>query len=106
MPIEYPENFNELWQIYPRKVGKLAAFKQYTKSIKLGVTHEELVAGVRKFADHARGTEERFIPHFRTYLYQGRWEDELQGTSNASGKTSGATAYERAIIAGVVQSVH
>lgn len=106
MPIAYTDKFSDLWNEYPRRVAKLAAFKEYTKVLKLGVTHEELISSIKKFADHVRGTDEKFIPHFRTWLSQGRWEDELQTNASTSSKIASATAYERAVFAGVMQSIN
>lgn len=66
--------FNEFWYRYPRRVGKLAARAAYTKALKL-TTHEELMAGVERYIKSKPAYADWCHP--RTWLSQGRWEDEL-----------------------------
>lgn len=64
--------FEEFWQRYPRRVGKLAAQKAYQKARK-HASAEAILAGLMsaQFAE-----EPRFQPHPATWLNQGRWMDE------------------------------
>lgn len=64
--------FEEFWASYPRKVGKLAAQREYERA-RTRASAEAILAGLQRtrFAD-----ELRFVPHPRTWLSQGRWLDE------------------------------
>jgi hypothetical protein len=65
--------FDQFWQQYPRKVGKLAARAQFERALKIASV-EQIVAGVERY--------KRLKPayadwcHPKTWLHQGRWMDE------------------------------
>lgn len=68
--------FEEFWQIYPRKVGKQAARREFVRALKK-VDAETLIAGARRFAtDPNLPYDKTFVAHARTWLSQGRWDDE------------------------------
>jgi hypothetical protein len=68
------EAFQSFWTTYPRKVGKIKAWRAWPGDSLLPKILEAL-AWQTKSIDWTkdRGT---FIPHPATYLNQGRWEDE------------------------------
>ena len=68
--------FERFWKIYPKKVGKQLARKEFRK---VTVDLDTLLQGVRKQMDSAQWEKEngRFIPNPATWLSQKRWEDEL-----------------------------
>ena len=50
---EYPPEFEALWSQYPKRAGgnpKKQAFKAYTARLREGVSHEDLIAGVMRYA--------------------------------------------------------
>ena len=67
-------DFEAFWASYPRKVGKLAALREYQKALRLA-SAADILSGLEKFKRHLPD-ETRFIPHARTWLFQGRWMDE------------------------------
>lgn len=70
--------FDEFWQAYPRKVGKEAARKAFTKAC-TKVDADLVVTGALRFSfdPNLPGPNERqFIPHPATWLNEGRWDDE------------------------------
>lgn len=69
--------FEEFWDHYPRRVGKLAAQRAYDKARK-SATQGAILAGLMLF-NRNLPQEERFIPHAATWLNAGRWMDELPG---------------------------
>ncbi len=74
--------FDAWWDLYPRKVGKQAAKGVYQRVRKTGVAAEVLLAAVAEqcktiWADAIRSGNQTYIPHPRTWLNQGRWEDEI-----------------------------
>lgn len=94
---ELPEPFKSFWAAYPRKVGLKVAQSIYgqitgngrlakardsaqnTYELDLYASPEDLLSAAKVFA--YRMTEENvdkeFIPHPKTWLNQGRFEDEF-----------------------------
>jgi hypothetical protein len=82
--------FEEFWAFYPRKTGKAAAAKVFATHVgpwyvKAALNPDEVNEDVLRFQRGyaraiegwaAKGTEQQFIPHARTWLNQKRWEDE------------------------------
>lgn len=70
--------FETWWEMYPNKVGKLAAGKAYAKARK-STDADTLVAGLANASAvwTAERRERQFVPHPATWLNQGRWSDEL-----------------------------
>lgn len=79
MPMSAKSNwdaaFEEFWRVFPRKVGKLAARKEYDKVRRGGIGQEELLDGVAQYIR----TKPSYADwcHPRTWLSQGRWLDEV-----------------------------
>lgn len=69
--------FMDWWNAVPKKVGKADALRKYAAAIKGGATAEQLLAGIRRYAESVRGKELQFVCHPATWLHQGRWDDEL-----------------------------
>jgi hypothetical protein len=70
--------FDEFWSLYPKKVGKQAAFNAW-KRIKLSpdLTSKILSAvKAQKEWDQWRRDNGQYIPNPATWLNQGRWDDE------------------------------
>lgn len=68
--------FEDFWNAYPRKIGKLAAKRAYDRSLK-HASPEEIAAGLAAFVEAAPWDGNlRFCPHPTTWLNQGRWADE------------------------------
>lgn len=67
--------FDQFWEQYPRKVGKLAAQKAFSRATKL-TTVETINSALRNLQKEMRGKDQQFIPHPATWLNQGRWDDE------------------------------
>lgn len=74
----YPAAFEAFWKAYPRKVGKLAAFRAYQRAVKLmgPEPHPRLLEAASRYAKACVGKEEQYIAHAQTWLNQGRWGDE------------------------------
>lgn len=72
--------FTEFWQAYPRKVGKGAAEKAWSKlKPDLQIVLSALAWQSRQ--DGWTKDQGAFIPHPATYLNQRRWEDEKPATT-------------------------
>lgn len=73
-------HFVDFYDSYPNKKAKDSAEKAYKKVVKSGVTHEEIMSGLRCFlADIEKNkTEKRFIAHPASWLNAGRYADEYE----------------------------
>ncbi|SDD56824.1 hypothetical protein [Actinokineospora iranica] len=76
----YPEEFEEFWAIYPRKVGKSRAAAAWHKARSAGVTAEVIRTGAARYAElvAAERREPRFVKQAEGWLRGRRWEDEIQ----------------------------
>lgn len=66
----YSTNFEELWEIYPRKADKAQAYKKYKARIEDGFSHDQLYQAVKNYAEQCKKdrTEEKYIKHGKTFL--------------------------------------
>lgn len=95
--VEYPPEFEEFWQAYPkarrlRKEQTLANWKQIIRS---GTRPEDVVAAALNYADACcrNGTEPRFILHSTTFTgaRSKAWKDYAPGGSLASPEAEAGT---------------
>lgn len=71
------DRFERFWASYPRKVGKDAAWKEWLKRSPSEVLTSDIIASVRLQAASLQWKKDggQYIPHPRTWLSQGRWQD-------------------------------
>lgn len=80
----FDDEFEKVWERYPRKVGKGAARKAWAKARKTTdrtVMGNSLMAHIRVWAG---GTPKDKIPHLSTWLNQERWNDDPSASANRS----------------------
>lgn len=81
------ERFERFWTSYPRKVGKEAAWKEWDRiRPKADDTFTDAaIAAVeaQKRSSQWQKDDGQFIPHPRTWLHQGRWQDELDSQKDS-----------------------
>jgi hypothetical protein len=70
------KEFDSFWASYPRKIGKEAAKKAFTKSL-TKTTAEKIMSGVEDLRIQVAGKDPQFTPHAATWLNAGRWDDEV-----------------------------
>lgn len=74
--------FEELWEQYPRKRGKKEAFEvycKYRKSLKEDyITKEEVEKGIINYNNYIKENhiQDRFIKHGSTFFEERAWEDD------------------------------
>ena len=66
----YTKDFEELWQFYPRKVGKGDAYKKYKARLNDGWRPEELLEAAKNYASKVarERTEPQYIKHPKTFF--------------------------------------
>jgi hypothetical protein len=72
--------FETLWKMYPRKIGKPKALKSYQKARKSGTTFETVEQGILAYCKYikANKTEAEFIKHGSTWFNGSCWNDEYE----------------------------
>jgi hypothetical protein len=73
----YTTEFDEFWNVYPRKIGKVECFKTWEKVIKNGEQSSLIIQCADNYAKDClnKNTEERFIKHPKTFLNDERYKD-------------------------------
>lgn len=93
----YSNEFEQAWQAYPKRAGgnsKSAAWKAWKARIKDGVTTEEMLAGVNRYAGYIRATGNagtQYVKQTATFFGPDRhFEESWQAPSGAvSGRPGG-----------------
>ena len=87
--------FETLWKIYPRKIGKPKALKAYQKARKNGVSFEDVKQGIENYNAEikAKKTGVEYIKHGATWFNNECWNDEYTNkpVSQYAGLTGGIT---------------
>ena len=78
----------EIYEAYPKKVGKPAALKAIAKAI-TKIKPEDLLSKTRAFAAAKIGSDPQFIPHPATWFNQERFNDDPT-TWNTNGNQTNA----------------
>ena len=74
--------FDAFWSAYPKKVGKGAAEKSFSKLSTALLPQMLSAIDAQKKSDQWKKDNGQFIPNPTTWLNQGRWEDEVQTKSS------------------------
>ncbi|MEU5258963.1 HNH endonuclease [Amycolatopsis sp. NPDC021455] len=77
--------FEEFYAVYPRRVGKKAAYEKWKKAVREGADPTTITAGAKRYADERRGENPRFTKHPSTWLSQGCWDDDPAPTQGHLG---------------------
>lgn len=78
----YSPVFEEAWQAYPKRAGgnpKLSAWKAWSARLREGVRPEDILAGVKRYADYTRATGiagTQYVKHAVTFFGPDRHFDE------------------------------
>ena len=74
------DEFETLWKLYPRKIGKPKALKAYQKARKNGVSFEDVKQGIENYNAEitAKKTGAEYIKHGATWFYNECWNDEYE----------------------------
>ena len=74
----YTDDFNTFWKVYPKKVGKDAAWRRWKSLNGTRPALAVLVSAISKQAqsDQWQRDNGQYIPNPATWLHEGRWADE------------------------------
>ena len=80
---DYTVEFNQWWDLYPRKDGsKRKAFELWKKITDKEISHQKILEFTKMFKVSINGTESNFIPHATTWLNQRRFETVEERPNN------------------------
>lgn len=103
-------SFDDWWALYPRKVGKKAARLSWATAVK-AASPERLMAALIEQRPSMLARQPQFVPHPRTWLTQGRWDDDvpmLEVTAaepTRNGSRTGSWEFDR-LVAGAAESAY
>ena len=72
--------FDDLWKIYPKKIGKGTARKALAAAMKK-TPIDQIQHALSLFVRSWGNQDKKFMPHLATWLNGERWDDELQEAS-------------------------
>lgn len=80
------EEFNTVWDLYPKKKDKTRAFKAFSKARKEGVPLEKIREGVQKYVQEIENTgiAHQYIKYGSTWFNNRCWEDEYDTNAKSS----------------------
>lgn len=85
--INYSDDFLKFYNLYPRKIGKLGAFKKW-EVMEKRVGADKIIKGLQDQLDAKMFSEqEKFIKHPEVWLNKGCWDDEIIKKENTQIKT-------------------
>lgn len=72
------EDFEYLWNLYPKKQGKQTALKAYESAVKRGTTKEEVETGIRNYIAwlNANHTDAQYIKNGDTFFRGAHWQND------------------------------
>jgi hypothetical protein len=81
----FANEFEQLWVIYPRKIGRKSAYDKVVAQLRRGVEFSTLYQATENYAKLRSGQEEKYTLHPSTfYGSSNRYEDYLQGGAGVS----------------------
>ena len=87
----FEQQFEQFWQLYPRKAGKKAAKKAWMDIKPSDTLFSTIITAVKEANQYwqQQGTLQKHIPHPSTWLNEERWEDEYPVSQHNLIKTGG-----------------
>jgi len=79
-PNKYTPEFSFFWDSYPKKIGKLSAYKSWLKIKPNRELFQKILKAIKEqtTCDQWCKDNGQFIPNPATWLNQGRWDDEIK----------------------------
>ena len=83
-----PDQFEEFWKLYPRKVGKPTAKQRWItlskKPSKDQPDFDTIKKAIQEQSKSDQWQDPKYIPHPSTWITGERWEDELRSSSKSN----------------------
>lgn len=74
----FADEFEYVWNMYPRKQGKQNAFKAYEKARRAGTPQQEIIDGLNGYLNYIKieRVSPKYIAMGSTWFNQNRWKDD------------------------------
>ena len=74
----FADEFEYVWNMYPRKQGKQNAFKAYEKARRAGTPQQEIIDGLNAYLNYIKieRVSPKYIAMGSTWFNQNRWKDD------------------------------
>lgn len=85
---QFQVEFEDLWDLYPRKQGKINALKAYIKARQSGVEFDKIKDGINRYCDYCKKAdiETNYIKYGSSWFSQECWNDEFTISASKSRK--------------------
>jgi hypothetical protein len=95
---KYASECDQLWELYPRRLGKKPAYDAIKARLNSGVAFEDLLKATKNYAASVANTEMRFIKHPQTFFGPGlHYQDFLDKNNPAVVSVESRQSREQAI---------
>lgn len=88
--VDYSSDFERFWKLYPKKVGKIGAYREWQRAIK-GTPIETIISAAEAYSHSDKGQGE-YCWNPLTWLSQGHWEDDPASWKSWNGNGNGRAA--------------
>ena len=90
------QEFERIWEDYPRKQGHKEALAAFERSIKHGASIEDIHKGVLRYKEHIEKCriEKQYIKQGSTYFKQEAWQDEYDDSATTTAEPKKKTSYD------------
>lgn len=82
--LQYENEFEKLWNLYPNKKGKSKSLTKYILARKKGTTYEQVLKGINNYIEYIKKNQIslQYIKHGDTYFNNQCWLDEYEHENN------------------------
>lgn len=82
--LQYENEFEKLWNLYPNKKGKSKSLTKYILARKKGTTYEQVFKGINNYIEYIKKNKisPQYIKHGDTYFNNQCWLDEYDHEKN------------------------
>lgn len=82
--LQYENEFEKLWNLYPNKKGKSKSLTKYILARKKGTTYEQVFKGINNYIEYIKKNKisPQYIKHGDTYFNNQCWLDEYDHKKN------------------------
>ncbi len=82
--LQYENEFEKLWNLYPNKKGKSKSLTKYILARKKGTTYEQVLKGINNYIEYIKKNKIslQYIKHGDTYFNNQCWLDEYEHENN------------------------
>lgn len=103
--LQYENEFEKLWNLYPNKKGKSKSLTKYILARKKGTTYEQVLKGINNYIKYIKKNKIslQYIKHGDTYFNNQCWLDEYEHENNNMSKNDEQWALLKGVYDGTIK---